>query len=103
MHVFVDRALSEEVKTNIASDAVRFFQLSNEIEIEEYRQERPDFWERYTADVEKELGVVLSSQERRKIRETVGMYVRGQRQERLGIPSYDEFKSVVKSVKKVGK
>ena len=102
MYVFVDRALSEEVKTNIASDAVRFFQLSNEIEIEEYRQERPDFWERYTAYVEKELGVVLSSQERREIRETVGRYDIGG-QERLGIPSYDEFKSVVKSVKKVEK
>lgn len=97
MFVFVDRTLSEEIKANVASDSAKFFQLSNEIEIGEYRQDRPNHWVRFETAVEEELEVTLSSKERAEIKEMVGRYVG---EDRFGIPAYDEYKSAVENMKK---
>lgn len=97
MYVFVDRTLSEEIKANVASDGAKFFQLSNEIEIDEYRLDRPNHWERFEATVEEELGVILSSKERAEIKKMIGRYVG---EDRFGIPAYDEYKSAVENMKK---
>ncbi len=102
MYVFVDRSLNLETKTNVASDSAKFFQLSNEIEIEEYCQDKPDYWERYAAAVEEELEVKLSSKERAKIKGTLGRYndKYGKGMERFGIPPFEEYKSKVKNMMK---
>ena len=101
MYVFVDRTLSEEIMVNIASDCTGFFQLSNEIEIEEYCHllDVPNYLDRFIDKAEEEIGIVLSSKERKEIKESVGMYVKT-KEDNLGISSYEDVKSAVENIKR---
>lgn len=94
MYVFVDPDLSKEEKVCIASDCAKEIFPNNEIEDNEYRQNRSDYLDRFRELAEEEFGITVSSREQREIKQRVGRSVGLDRFRVIGFEEY------IKQIKK---
>ena len=93
MFVFIDPIVSEKQRADIASDCVRSI-VREMNEMEEYRDIREDYLERYKVCAEKELETTASSHQMAEIRNTAHRYVREKRF--FGnIMTYSNFKELL--------
>jgi len=94
LYVFVDPCLDKTTKLNIASDCAKeIFHLTNEIENEEYRIDRPNYLDRFKECAEEELKIAIPKIKHREICERYRS-----REPFFKVIAYEEYLSLLKEV-----